>query len=88
MSGWDRDAIDLIELAFIEFGAAGTGENRFIAVQGWLDSRPARLDSLKWSLSWENTKNVSTAPTHYKRKYPVQWHYLTKWWTLGDLTTT
>jgi len=44
MSGWDRDDIDLVEPAFIEFSKDGTGQFGFIAVRGWLDSRPAERD--------------------------------------------
>lgn len=44
MSSWDRDDIDLVEPGFIEFGAGGAGQFGFIAVRGWLDSRPARRD--------------------------------------------
>ncbi|REH35781.1 hypothetical protein BCF44_117169 [Kutzneria buriramensis] len=44
MSGWDRDAIDLAEPGFIEFGGNGTGEFGFIAVRGWLDCRPTERD--------------------------------------------
>jgi hypothetical protein len=44
MSGWDRDAIDLIEPGFIEFAGDGTGEFGFIAVRGRLDGRPAERD--------------------------------------------
>ncbi|NUR95684.1 MAG: hypothetical protein HOV67_10550 [Kribbellaceae bacterium] len=40
MSGWDRDAIDLLEPGFIEFAGDGTGQFGFIAVRGWLDCRP------------------------------------------------
>ena len=42
MSGWDRDAIDLVEPGFIEFARDGTGQFGFIAVRGWLDCRPSR----------------------------------------------
>lgn len=45
MSGWDRDAIDLVEPAFIEFTFDGAGQFGFIAVQGWLDCRPVERDS-------------------------------------------
>lgn len=41
MSGWDRDAIDLVEPGFIEFTRDATGQFGFIAVRGWLDCRPA-----------------------------------------------
>jgi len=44
MSGWDREAIDFVEPGFIEFSAGGTGQFCFIAVRGWLDSRPVERD--------------------------------------------
>lgn len=44
MSGWDRDAIDLVEPGFIEFGEDGTAELGFIVVRGALDCRAAERD--------------------------------------------
>jgi hypothetical protein len=44
MSGWDRDAIDLVEPGFIEFSGNRTGQLRFIAVRGRLDCRPVEGD--------------------------------------------
>ena len=44
MSGWDTDAIDLVEPGFIEFSTGGKGHFGFIAVRGWLDSRPVERD--------------------------------------------
>jgi hypothetical protein len=44
MSGWDRDAIDLVEPGFIEFAGDGTGQLGFIAVSGCLDCRPTERD--------------------------------------------
>ncbi|MEV6321221.1 hypothetical protein AB0M45_08495 [Nocardia sp. NPDC051787] len=44
VSSWDRNDIDLVEPGFIEFGRDGTGQFGFIAVRGWLDSRPAQRD--------------------------------------------
>ena len=44
MSGWDRDAIDLVEPGFIEFAEDRTGQFGFIAVRGWLDYRPVERD--------------------------------------------
>lgn len=44
MSGWDRDAIDLVEPGFIEFAGDGTGQFGFIAVRGWLDCRPVERE--------------------------------------------
>ncbi len=39
MDLWDQEAIDLVAHGSIEFGDDGTGEFRFIAVQGWMDCR-------------------------------------------------
>ncbi|MGO9876393.1 MAG: hypothetical protein ACLPVY_21675 [Acidimicrobiia bacterium] len=39
MDLWDRDAIDLVGPAFIEFGKDDSGCFRFIAVEGWMDCR-------------------------------------------------
>ena len=44
MSGWGRDAIDLVEPEFIEFAEDGTGRFGFIAVHGWLACRPVERD--------------------------------------------
>ena len=38
MDLWDREAIDLVGPAFIEFTGEG-GQFRFIAVDGWMDCR-------------------------------------------------
>lgn len=41
MDLWDREAIDLLGPAFIEFSVDGEGSFRFIAVEGYLDCRQA-----------------------------------------------
>lgn len=41
---WDRDALDLVGAAYVEFREDQTGIFRFIAVEGWLDYRPAEID--------------------------------------------
>ena len=41
MDSWDRDAIELLGPAFIEFNPDRTGRFRFIAVEGNLDCRDA-----------------------------------------------
>jgi len=41
---WDRDALDLVGAAYVEFREDQTGSFRFIAVEGWLDYRPAEID--------------------------------------------
>jgi hypothetical protein len=42
MDLWDRKAIDLVGPAFIKFNADGTGDFRYIAVEGYLDCRDAK----------------------------------------------
>jgi hypothetical protein len=54
MELWDREAIDLVVPAFIEFNADGSGCCQFIAVQAWLDCRfteKAGLPAVEFS--WE-----------------------------------
>jgi len=54
MDGWDRDAIDLIEPAFIEFTEDGNGQFLFVAVRGWLDSHPIERDGrVGVEFSWD-----------------------------------
>jgi hypothetical protein len=43
MDLWDRDALDLVGDAFIDFGPDGTGCFGFIAVTGWMDCRRAEI---------------------------------------------
>ena len=44
MDLWDRDALDLVQPAFIEFGRDRAGSFGFIAVEGWLDCHEAQID--------------------------------------------
>lgn len=54
MDEWDRDALDLLAPAFIEFTGDGTGRFGFVAVRGWTDCRPAtRDDRPAVEFSWE-----------------------------------
>jgi hypothetical protein len=41
---WDRNALDLVGPAFIEFGRDNTGSFGFIAVRGWMDCRQSIID--------------------------------------------
>jgi hypothetical protein len=41
---WDRDALDLVGPAYVEFLLDGTGSFRFIVVEGRMDCRPASID--------------------------------------------
>jgi hypothetical protein len=56
MSGWYRDAIDLVEPGFIEFAGDGTGQFGFIAVRGWLDNcRPVEREGrVGVEFTWED----------------------------------
>jgi uncharacterized protein YndB with AHSA1/START domain len=54
MDLWDRDAIDLLGPAFIEFRPDGTGSFRFIAVEGYLDCRhDKRAAGARVEFTWE-----------------------------------
>lgn len=44
MDLWDREALDLVSPAFMEFSPDGTGRFGFIAVNGWMDCRQAEID--------------------------------------------
>src|SRR5437879_3493359 len=43
MDLWDRDALDLVAPAFIEF-QDGSGSFGFIAVRGWMNCREVEID--------------------------------------------
>ena len=54
MDLWDREALDLVGPAFIKFNADGTGDFRFIAVDGYLDCRDAEGgDRPRVDFTWE-----------------------------------
>jgi hypothetical protein len=63
MDLWDQEDIDLVAPGFIEFGNDGTGEFGFIAVQGWMDCRPAEhggRDSVEFTWQgWDEGDEVS-----------------------------
>jgi len=44
MDLWDRDALDLVAPAFIEFSRDGSGSFGFIVVEGWMDCRRVDID--------------------------------------------
>jgi hypothetical protein len=59
---WDQDALDLIEPAFIEFRLDRTGSFAFIAVEGWLDCRPASIEGrLGVEFTWDGRDENDTA---------------------------
>lgn len=55
MDLWDREALDLLGPAFIEFQPDGTGSFGFIAVHGWIDWRPAATATSAVEFSWEGS---------------------------------
>jgi len=44
MEQWDQPTVDVSGLGQIEFRSDGTGEFRFIAVDGWMDCRFQKRD--------------------------------------------
>lgn len=62
MDLWDREAIDLLGPAFIQFGRDRTGRFRFIAVDGWMDCRDAkRSGRLCVEFTWEGSDDCDPA---------------------------
>jgi hypothetical protein len=55
MDLWDRDGLDLVAPAFVEFSPDHTGEFGFIAVTGWIDWRTAGTGRSGVEFSWEGT---------------------------------
>ena len=54
MELWDREDLDLVGPAFIEFDREGPGEFQFIAVQGCLDCRVSERGGMPAvEFSWE-----------------------------------
>lgn len=62
MDLWDREAIDLIGPAFIEFGKDRTGRFRFIAVEGCMDCRDAERDGRPGvEFTWDGSDECDSA---------------------------
>ena len=62
MELWEADAIDLVGPAFIEFQRDGGGSFRFIAVEGWMDVRPAdHLGPTGVEFSWDGEDEMDHA---------------------------
>ena len=62
MELWDEDAIDLLGPAHIEFDGNGQGRFQFIAVEGWMDVRPAdHLRPNGVEFSWEGRDEMDHA---------------------------
>lgn len=55
MDLWDREALDLVGPAFIEFRPDRTGRFSFIAVTGWMDCRNGGSGRNRVEFSWEGT---------------------------------
>lgn len=56
MDLWDRDAIDLVEPAFIQFEAGRSGQFRFIAVEGWIDCHHGRREGRPFvEFTWDGS---------------------------------
>jgi hypothetical protein len=62
MDLWDRDALDLVGPAFIEFRPDQTGRFGFIAVEGWMDCREAAIDDRPGlEFSWDGNDECDPA---------------------------
>lgn len=62
MDLWDREAIDLLGPAFIEFHRDGTGSFRFIAVEGHVDCRDTDRDDRRGvEFSWDGNNECDPA---------------------------
>jgi hypothetical protein len=61
MDVWDREAIDLVGPAFIEFRGQG-GEFHFIAVDGWMDCRHGQRGGRPYvDFTWEGNDECDAA---------------------------
>lgn len=58
---WDLDAIELRGPALLEFNADGTGSFGFIAVEGYIDWKPAASGSERVEFSWEGNDDGDPA---------------------------
>lgn len=62
MELWDREAIDLLGPAFIELTSNGQGSFRFIAVEGWMDTREVERDGRPAiEFSWDGNDEMDRA---------------------------
>lgn len=62
MELWDLDAIDLLGPGFIEQRDGGQGSFRFIAVEGWMDTRSVDRDGRPGvEFSWEGNDEIDPA---------------------------
>ena len=62
MDLWDREAIDLVGPATIEFGPDYTASFRFVAVEAWMDCRRAVRDGQPAvEFSWEGSDDGDPA---------------------------
>jgi len=62
MELWDLDAIDLLGAGFIELREDDQGSFRFIAVEGWMDTRDVERDGRPGiEFSWEDNDEMGPA---------------------------
>ncbi|MGH8971845.1 MAG: hypothetical protein ACRD0C_01395 [Acidimicrobiia bacterium] len=62
MDLWDREAIDLLGPASIEFNKDGSGRFRFIAVEGWMDCRDTECGGCTGvEFTWEGSDEGDSA---------------------------
>ncbi|MGH2734542.1 MAG: hypothetical protein ACRDKZ_03095 [Actinomycetota bacterium] len=62
MDLWDRDAIDLVVPAFIQFASDQSGQFRFIAVEGWMDCHHRRREGRPTvEFTWDGSDDCDPA---------------------------
>jgi hypothetical protein len=63
MDLWDREALDLVAPAFIEFSRDQIGSLGFIVVTGWIDWRTSEVDRFDVEFTWDGEdEEVSKRP--------------------------
>ena len=62
MEQWDKDFLDLVVPAYIDFDKEGTGSFQFGAVRGFLDCRYTEKDGSPFvEFSWDGTDEMDEA---------------------------
>jgi hypothetical protein len=74
MDLWDRDALDLVEPAFIEFRQDNTGSFGFIAVKGWMDCLKTVIDDQPAvEFTWDGNDECDHACGRGWGGPPIRW---------------
>lgn len=62
MDEWEQDDFDVMGPAFLSFDARGSGNFRFIAVEGWMDCRHGERDGCPFvEFTWDGNDECDPA---------------------------